>query len=291
MRIKKVWLIVFLLPGLLLYATFFLVPALASLGVSLTNWSAGQPVRFVGLQNYFSLLQDTVFHSAVRATLLFSVTVIVCQSVLALAFALLLVKNTKLNVAYRTIYFVPTIIASVSIAFAWQFMMGPTTGWINHVLGMVGLSGWQQNWLGSPHIAIFSLAFIQFWTHAGQVMLLYIVGLQAIPRELYEVADIEGASMWQRFRKVTWPLLAPSAVVAVVYTTIQSFKVFDFVVATTAGGPGFATDVFPFFIYQESFIDFHYGYAEAAAVIFLGFMILITLIQFIAMRRKDVVIQ
>jgi raffinose/stachyose/melibiose transport system permease protein len=286
----KLWLLIFILPGFLLYAMFLLLPTLASLGLSFTNWQAGaKHIAFVGLHNFISMIgSDPIFRSAIKASLWFSVTVVACQTVLAIGFALLLVRNTKLNIIYRSIYFVPTIIAAVSIAFIWQYMMDPTVGWINHVLAFVGLSNLQQDWLGGRHIAIFSLAFIQFWMHTGQVMLLYIVGLQAIPHDLYEVANIEGASPWQRFSRVTWPLLAPTAVIAVVYTTIQSFKVFDLVVATTNGGPGNSTEVFPIYIYQEAFTNFRYGYAEAAAVLFLLFMVLVTLVQFAILRRKDV---
>ncbi|WP_029421362.1 carbohydrate ABC transporter permease [Alicyclobacillus macrosporangiidus] len=288
---KKLSVLVFVLPGLVLYVVFFLVPTLGALGLSLTDWQAGtKQIHFVGLHNFVSMIgSDTIFRSAIKASTLFSVTVVVFQTVLALSFALLLVRNTRMNIMYRSIYFVPTIIASVSVAFIWQYMMDPTIGWINHALEVIGLANWQQDWLGGKNVAIFSLAFIQFWMHTGQVMLLYIVGLQAIPRDLYEVADLEGATPWQKFRKVTWPLLAPSAIIAVVYTTIQSFKVFDLVVATTNGGPGYATEVFPFYIFQQAFTNFHYGYAEAAAVLFLIFMILITLIQVVLIQRKDVV--
>lgn len=287
---KKLSIFLFLLPGLLLYSVFFLVPTVSSLALSLTNWGAtSKHIVFVGLKNFINMLgSDTIFRSAVKASLEFSITVVVMQSVLALIFALLLVRNTRLNIVYRSIYFFPTIIASVSVAFIWQYMFDPTVGWVNHFLTVIGLSGLTQNWLGGQHIAIFSLAFIQFWMHTGQVMLLYIVGLQAIPRDLYEVGDIEGAGPWQRFRHITWPLLAPSAVIAIVYTTIQSFKVFDLVVATTDGGPGTATDVFPVYIYQQAFTNYQYGYAEAGAVLFLVFMILVTIVQFLIVNRKDV---
>ncbi len=284
------WIFIFVTPALLLYTIFFLAPTVASLCLSLTNWQAGaKHIDFIGLHNFVSMVgSDPIFRSAVKSSLLFSITVVIAQTVLALGLALLLVKNTKLNIFYRSVYFVPTIIASVSIAFIWQYMMDPTVGWINHVFGLLGLASWQQNWLGGQNIAIFSLSFIQFWMHTGQVMLLYIVGLQAIPQDLYEVAAIEGANAWQRFKNVTWPMLAPSAVIAIVYTTIQSFKVFDLVVATTNGGPGYATEVFPIYIYQEAFTNYHYGYAEAGAVLFLIFMILVTVVQFAIIRRKDV---
>ncbi|MCL6445108.1 MAG: sugar ABC transporter permease [Alicyclobacillus sp.] len=288
---KKFSILTFVTPGLLLYGIFFLVPTAASLGLSLTDWRAGsRQIHFVGIHNFIAMIgSDSIFRSAVRASTLFAVTVVVCQTVLALSFALLLYRNKRLHVFYRSVYFVPTIIASVSVAFIWQYMMDPTIGWINHALQAIGLANWQQDWLGGKSIAIFSLAFIQFWMHTGQVMLLYIVGLQSIPAELYEVADIEGATPWQKFKRVTWPLLTPSTVIAVAYTTIQSFKVFDLVIATTNGGPAYATEVFPIYIFQEAFNNYQYGYAEAAAVLFLAFVILVTLIQFLLIRRKDVV--
>ncbi|QQE80477.1 carbohydrate ABC transporter permease [Alicyclobacillus sp. SO9] len=287
---KRLSILTFVLPGFLLYGIFFLVPTVSSLALSMTNWGAtSKHIVFVGLKNFIEMIgSDTIFRSAVVDSLEFSITVVVFQTALALAFALLLVRNTRLNIMYRSIYFFPTIIASVSVAFIWQYMFDPTVGWVNHFLNIIGLSNLTQNWLGGQHIAIFSLAFIQFWMHTGQVMLLYIVGLQAIPRDLYEVGEIEGAGPWQRFRHITWPLLAPSAIIAVVYTTIQSFKVFDLVIATTNGGPGDATEVFPVYIYQEAFTNYQYGYAEAGAVLFLIMMILVTVIQFLIIGRRDV---
>lgn len=287
---KRSSIAVFVVPGLILYGVFFLVPTVSSLGLSLTNWGAtSKHITFVGLKNFINMIgSDTIFRSAVVASLEFSITVVILQTVLALALALLLVRNTRINIVYRSIYFFPTIVASVSVAFIWQYMFDPTVGWVNHFLTIIGLSALTQNWLGGQHIAIFSLAFIQFWMHTGQVMLLYIVGLQAIPKDLYEVGDIEGTSPWQRFRHITWPMLAPSAIIAIVYTTIQSFKVFDLVIATTNGGPGNATDVFPIYIYQEAFTNYQYGYAEAGAVLFLAFMILVTIVQFLIIGRRDV---
>ncbi|MGQ9557209.1 MAG: carbohydrate ABC transporter permease [Desulfurispora sp.] len=283
-------LIFFLVPGLLMYLVFFVTPTLSALGLSLTDWNGISPdYNWVGLDNYkFMIGQDPVFHQALGNNIKYTLFVVIFQTAFSLLFALLLVKNTRLNIFYRALFFLPTIIASVSVAFIWIFMYDPSIGFLNLTLQKLGLEVLQHSWLGDKKIAIYSIAFVQVWAHTGQVMVIFIAGLQSIPHSLYEVARIEGASRWQTFRRVTWPLLAPSATIVAAYTTLQSFKAFDLILAMTDGGPSYATEILSIFLYHEAFRNFKFGYASASAVLFMLIIASITYMQFKILRANRV---
>lgn len=280
----------FFLPGLVLYSLFFLYPTVSALFYSFTDWDGlSAAFQFVGIDNYTrAFTGDSIFRKAIGNNLKFMLTVVVFQTLVALAFALIVIKNTKTNVFLRALYFFPTILSSVSVAFIWAFIYDPSMGILNQILSLVGLDFLAQNWLGNANIAIYSLAITQVWFHAGQMLIIFVAGLQAIPEELYEVAKIEGANKWQTFKSVTWPLLAPSATIVVAYTTIQSFKAFDLVFAMTGGGPNNSTEIIATYIYQVAFGSYQFGYASSISVIFMVIIALITYLQFKALRSDRV---
>lgn len=282
-------LMLFLLPGLALYLLFFMLPTVGALSMSFTNWDGvSNEFQFVGLENYKTLATNApIFHKTIINNFEFTLTVLICQTVLSLFLATLLVKNTAANIFYRALYFFPTVIASVSVGLAWILMYDPNIGAINIVLDSVGLGFLTQSWLGNGNMAIYSLAVVQFWQHTGQVMIIFIAGLQSIPQDLYEVADLERASRWQRFRYVTLPLLAPSAAIVMAYTTIQTFRAFDLVLALTGGGPSNATEILSTWIYNQAFQGFSFGYASAGAVFFLIILAIVTYLQFRITRTEQ----
>lgn len=284
-RRRNLALVWFVLPGALLYLLFVAGPTLAAFWFGLTDWDGvDYAYSFVGVDNFRSLAGDPLFRASIGNNLRFSLTVLVCQTLLSLGLALLLVRNTRINVVYRALFFVPTIIASVSVAIAWILIYDPTLGALNVALRALGLDALTQSWLGDRTLAIYSLAFVQFWQHTGQVMIIFIAGLHAIPTELFEAAAVEGANRWQRFRHVTWPLLAPAATIVVAYTTIQTFRAFDLVIALTDGGPANATEILSTWIYHTAFRNFDFGYASAGAVVFLVLLGAVTAVQFRLLR-------
>lgn len=289
MRISK-WIYLFLIPGVVLYFTFFILPTLGAFFYSITDWDgADQNFNFVGLANYTNLLtNDDVFLKSLGNNLKFLFSVVIFQTILSLIFALILLKNTKTNIFLRALYFFPTILSSVSVAFIWSFIYAPSVGLLNPLLGTIGLDSLAQSWLGNPDIAIFSLSFVQIWFHTGQVMIIFIAGLQNVPQELYEAATVDGANRWQRFIKITWPLIAPSTTMVVGYTIIQTFKAFDLVFAMTGGGPAFSTEILVTFIYNSAFSHYQFGYASAASVILMVIVATITLVQFRLINRSQV---
>ncbi|MFS8631312.1 MAG: sugar ABC transporter permease, partial [Bacillales bacterium] len=285
MKITKT-IYLFFIPGLILYSIFFLYPTVSALFYSFTNWDGlGETYSFVGIDNYLrAFTGDSIFLKTVGNNLRFMLFVVIGQTIVALIFAIFLVKNTKVNIFFRALFFFPTILSSVSVAFIWSFIYDPTLGILNELFDAIGLGFLQQNWLGDAEIAIYSLAVTQVWFHAGQMLIIFVAGLQAIPGELYEVAKIEGAGTWQTFRKVTWPLLAPSATIVVAYTTIQSFKAFDLVFAMTGGGPNYSTEIIATYIYEIAFRNYNFGYASAISVIFMMIIGFVTYVQFKALR-------
>lgn len=280
----------FFLPGLLLYSVFFLYPTVSALFYSFTNWDGfSDAFQFVGIDNYQrAFTADSIFRKTIGNNLKFMFVVVIFQTLVALAFALIMLKNTKTTIFLRALYFFPTILSSVSVAFIWAFIYDPSLGILNRGLSTIGLDFLAQNWLGNANIAIYSLAITQVWFHAGQMLIIFVAGLQAIPQEMYEVAKIEGANKWQTFRQVTWPLLAPSATIVVAYTTIQSFKAFDLVFAMTGGGPNYSTEIIATYIYGVAFEGYQFGYASAISVIFMIIIAFITFLQFKALRSDRV---
>ncbi|MRX70774.1 ABC transporter permease subunit [Bacillus lacus] len=280
----------FILPGLLIYSVFFVYPTFSALFYSFTNWDGLTPdYDFVGLNNYTNILtNDSIFMKAFGNNLKFMLFVVVFQTLLSLIFAIFVVKNTKTNTFLRALYFFPTILSSVSVAFIWSFIYDPEMGVLNTVLRSINLDFLAQNWLGNEGLAIFSIAVVQVWFHTGQMLIIFVTGLQSIPEDLYEVATIEGASRWQRFRFVTWPLLAPAATIVIAYTTLQSFKAFDLIYAMTRGGPNYATEILATLIYSSAFRNFKFGYASAQSVIFMIVIAVITIVQFRILRANRV---
>jgi raffinose/stachyose/melibiose transport system permease protein len=270
-----------LAPALVLYGWFVLWPSLQSLRYSVTDWDGFSPTyRTVGLDNYERLLTaDTIFRQAAGNSLKFMLAVVIAQTILSLVLALALQRNSRSSVALRALYFFPTILSSVSVAFVWSFIYDPTLGLLNSTLEAVGLTALQQPWLGDQRLAIFYLAIVQVWFHAGQMMVVFIAGLQQVPQELYDAADVDGASRWQRFRFVTFPMLRPTMVIVVAYTTIQSFKAFDLVFASTGGGPNHATEILSTLIYTSAFRSFAFGYAAAQSVLFMVLIAAVTFLQ------------
>ncbi len=159
---------------------------------------------------------------------------------------------------------------------------------MNQLLTMMGLESWTQNWIGNASLAIFSIAAVQAWAHIGQMVVLFVAGLQAIPPELIEAARLDGATKVGLFLRVTWPLLAPAAAIVVSYTTIQSFKAFDLVFTMTGGGPAYSTEIISTYIYNSAFMNYAFGKAATASVFFLILISIITFLQFKLLRTDRV---
>lgn len=270
----------FPLPAVVLFAVFFFVPTLQAFQYSVTNWDGfSASYDNVGLDNYTAITtNDDLFANALTNNLKYLLLVVILQTALSLALALLLQRNSRSSTTLRAIYFLPTILSSVSVAFVWKFVYDPNFGLLNTVTGALGLDGLQSAFLGDANKAIYFVALTQVWAHAGQVMIIFIAGLQQIPAELYEAASIDGVSAWQRFRFITWPMIAPATVIVVAYTTIQSFKAFDLILGLGGNPPKGSLDILSTRIYT-TFTNNEFGFAAAESVVFMAIIAAVTLLQ------------
>ncbi|BCT74245.1 sugar ABC transporter permease [Sinomonas cyclohexanicum] len=261
----------FPLPALVLFTLFFAIPSLQAVQYSVTDWNGySADYSTLGIANFVrAFTGDLLFSNALTNNLKFMAVVVIAQTVLSLLLAVFLVKNTKVNTFLRALYFFPTILSSVSVAFVWKFMYDPNFGLINQGLHAVGLPG--SSFLGDPGSAIFWVALTQTWAHTGQMIVVFIAGLQAIPAELYEAAEVDGAGKWKQFRLITWPLIAPATSIVVAYTTIQSFKAFDLIIGLGGNPPGSGLDILSTRIYT-TFANSQFGYAAAESILFMLFI-------------------
>lgn len=279
----------FLLPALAIYIVFFLFPVLSTVWYSFTDMKfSTEGIGFIGLANYVELFTGTSrFLTALGNNVYFTLVVTVLQSAFAFILALALDAPLRGKGFFKTYFFAPVVITSVAVSLIWSFMYDPNTGVINTLLQRAGLGVLQQNWLGNKDIAMFSIAMVQIWQWVGFEMVIFIAGLNTIPKEMYEVAKIEGANYLQTLRHVILPGVSTSAIMAVVLTTIGCFKVFDTVYIMTGGGPVYSTEVLAKMVYDYGFKFSRMGFASAISVVLLGIIMVIGFAQIWLLRDKD----
>jgi multiple sugar transport system permease protein len=275
-------------PGVLVYLCFVLAPILISFGYSLTNHNPFRPpVKFVGFGNYRQLFTDEQFLTALEVTTILTVIVVIVPNVLGLAVALLLDRKGVLYNALRSVFFTPVILSSVVVSIVWSRLLDDR-GPLNGLLRAVGVEH-PPGWLSDPDVALYSVASIVCWQMLGFCVVVYLAGLQGVPGELLEAAEIDGAGPVRRFRAVTWPLLAPSLTINTVVLLISAFKTYDYVKVITNGGPGSgATATIAFAVLQTGFDSNHVGYASAMAVLMLVIVAVVTTVVLGFLRRREV---
>jgi multiple sugar transport system permease protein len=275
-------------PGLLVYVCFVLVPILLSVGYSLTNHSLLRPGwSWVGLRNYALLLEDQAFLSSLRVTSVLTLMVLIVPNALGLGIAVLLDRRGWFYNAMRSVYFTPMVLSSVVVSVVWTRVLDDE-GPLNQALRLLGVDD-PPGWLSDPGYALFSLGGIVSWQLLGFCVVVYLAGLQGVPQELAEAAAIDGAGPWTRFRRITWPLLAPALTVNTVVLLITTFKIFDHVKVITNGGPGTGTTAtVAFTIMQEGFVENRQGYASAMAIVMLVIITLASAVALRLLRRREV---
>lgn len=276
------------LPAFLIYASLYLYPALSNLLYATQKWDGITTPEFTGLRNMTYLLtEDDLFRKALGNNLRFMLVVVIFQTGFALIFATFLLKNSKTNIFLRIVFFFPTILSSVSVGIIWTFLYDPNYGSITAFLKSIGMGANAPLWLGNERITLYSIALTQVWFHTGQMIVIYVAGLQQIPKELYEAAEVDGATRWQQFKGITWPMALPTTAVVVAYTTIQTFKAFDLIFAMTGGGPSYASEILVTQIYNTAFVSQKFGYASAQSVVLVVLVLFITWLQRKTLRISD----
>ncbi|MCL3777325.1 MULTISPECIES: sugar ABC transporter permease [unclassified Actinomyces] len=262
----------YLAPAILLYAVFLLYPMVDSVRLSFFSWSgyASDEQVLVGLRNYVYLFtQDTVFWTALRNSVIWVVLSVAIPMVISLLMALGLNQRIWGRNAFRSIFYIPSVFASITVAAIWRWIYNPTLGVINQLLEGVGLGAWAHEWLGDPDTALYSIFVASIWQGVGFNLVLFLAGLQSVPSELVEAAKIDGAGRWNVFWNVTWPSLRPTTTVVVILTIINSLKVYDLVVGMTGGGPAQSSQVLALWSYQQSFSNHNFGAGGAVATVLL----------------------
>lgn len=291
-------------PALVLMVVILLVPVGIAAILSVTNYSLGNPgFDWVGFDNYEKLLTRSSYEKMFTATFTYVLTVVPISVGLGLGAALLINSLTRFRDLYKTIYFLPVMATLIAMAIAWEFMLHPTIGAVNQTLAK-GCGTWVQSlwpwlarhctegmplWLGDKRYAIWAVCFVGIWQGFGFNMVLYLAGLTSVHRELYHAAEIDGArSGWERFRLVTWPALGPTTVFVVTISSIRAFQVFDTIEAfyPIGAGPGKSAYVMMFAIYEKGVEQNLIGIGSAITMLFLGFVLMITMIQRWLVERK-----
>ncbi|ASB86765.1 sugar ABC transporter permease [Bacillus sonorensis] len=269
----------FLGPALLILSVFLVIPSIMAVYYAFTDYYLLTPDlrKFVGFDNFIKLFKDPIFLKSLSNTLKFVVLVIPLQIGAALGLALLLNKKRKANTFFKVAYFSPVVMSLVVISVLWLYLLNPNEGMINNVLTHVGLP--PQPFLTSPNQAIFTIVFVSVWQGAGFQMLIFLAGLQNIPGDVYEAAQLDGMNKWQRFIYITLPLLKPTSVFIFITTLISAFKLLVQPMVMTQGGPVNSTMTVVYYIYQTGFTDRMVGYASSIALLFGTIIGLVTLAQ------------
>jgi multiple sugar transport system permease protein len=269
-----------LAPSLFGVVTFLLLPILVVLWLSLQRWDLLGPIHYAGLGNWRSVLTDPTFGNSLVVTLVFVAIVVPVQTVLGLAVGAMLARELPGSGAFRTLYVLPWICAPLAIAVLWRWVLAPTDGAISTVLGH------QVDWLSDPGLALPVVSAVVVWTNVGYVALFFLAGILAIPADIHAAARTDGATSWQRFWRITLPMLRPTTFFVLVTGIVSAAQVFDTVYALTGGGPAARTDLVAHRIYVEAFGSAAIGRAAVMAVVLFVVLVGVTFMQHLFFRRR-----
>ncbi|OCT14799.1 sugar ABC transporter permease [Paenibacillus pectinilyticus] len=276
----------FISPMLITTTVLTIIPILLSALISFTDWNfitgIGH-IKFIGVTNYQGLLHDESFLRAIKNNI-YLMGVVPVAMFLSLVLAVLINSATYFKTFFKVIYFMPFISSFVAVAVLWRILFHPNSGPINGFLKSIGIAH-PPMWLADPSYALLSVMIIMVWASLGFNMIIFLAGLQNIPKDLYEAAGIDGASPIKQFFSVTLPMLSPTTFFLLITGIVSSFKAFDLIMILTNGGPAGSTSVIVFYLYETAFINLKSGYASAIGMILLFFILLITLIQWIGQKK------
>ena len=271
-------------PGLILFAIFTVYALYTSFMLSFHEWNLiGDDKRFIGLDNYREVLQDENFHEAIRNTVYFTVVSVPVTMIIAMFLAILLNTQIRGLAIFRTAFYLPVITPLVVAAIIWSWLYQADTGLLNYYLQQLGIIEEPVYWLGNRETAMPAVIAMNVWKGIGFNMIVYLAGLQAVPQEFYEAAEVDGAGWWDRFRRITLPLIAPTTFFLLVINTVGAMKAFTQVFVMTQGGPpgpGGATTTIVYWIYQQAFVYFKMGYASALAYTTFFLLFAVSFMQF-----------
>jgi multiple sugar transport system permease protein len=272
-------------PYLVHLLLFVLFPVVFSVVLTFHKWNIIAPMEYVGLDNFRRLFQDRLFWKAVLNTLQFLLVHIPLQITMALALAYFLNEKIILRSFFRASFFLPVVISGVVVTILWQQLYGLETGLLNRALTAVGLN--RVEWLSNPFIAMISIAIMATWKNVGLYVILFLVGLQTVPRSYYEAAEVEGASAWQQFRYITLPAINPTIFMVLILSTIGGFSLFIEPYIMTDGGPLNSTLSAMLYIYKQAFGYYQMGYSATLGLFFAMLIMAVVAVQKLTIEKEN----
>lgn len=274
---KKILPYLLVSPYIAHFLLFVAFPVVFSIVLTFHKWNIISPMEYTGFNNYLRLFNDKTFFKAIGNTLIFLIIHIPLQIIVALFLAEILNQKIKLRGVFRGAFFLPVIVSGVVVTILWQQLFGFDTGLFNRLLTGIGLG--KIGWLTDPNIAMTSIAVMATWKNVGLYIILFLVGLQTVPPQYYEAADLEGANHWQKFFKITLPMINPTIFMVVILSTIGGFSLFIEPYIMTGGGPLNSTVSAVLYIYKQGFFYYHMGYAATLGLFFAFIILAVVIIQ------------
>lgn len=277
----------FILPAFILFTVFITYPVVNSFNLALTNWDGISPdLEYVGLYNFKVMITNERAINALINTLIIGFGFTILVNIVSLALALFVDNVAKGKNFFRSAFYLPVLISGVIAGLTWGIMFNYSFGIINYILNMFGLES--VDYLGKMPNALIAIILVLVWRFAGYYMIIYLAGLQGIPKELVESSKIDGASSLQRFRYITFPLLAGSFTINMTLALINGMKAFDVIVAMTDGGPGFSTENISYLVYKVAFAELQQGYGTALALALFVLLLIISIFQVTVLKKREV---
>jgi len=268
----------FLLPMLVFFITFVVYPMIKGVYISFFDYSL-RNFKFIGLENYKSLVHDKIFLKSLGNTLLIVLANVPLVMLLSLFVSVVIYKKSpKIRSFFRGVFYLPTVASVVSITVVWGWIFHPSYGILNYLISKIGVE--PKGWLGDPKYALICIIIVLVTLSVGQPIILYVAALGNVPTSYLEAAEVDGATPFEIFRKVTWPLLMPTTLYIVIITTINSFQCFSIIQLLTSGGPAYSTSTIMYMVYERAFTLNKYGLASAMGVILAIIIMIISVVQF-----------
>ncbi|AJS58154.1 carbohydrate ABC transporter permease [Paenibacillus sp. IHBB 10380] len=284
---NKAWFALFTMPLFLIFTIVVIIPFIIGIAYSFVNWDgiSANPKVFVGFENYVQLFQDERFYASAWHTIKFTVLALIFVNLFGLCFSLLVTSGLRGSNLARTLFFMPNLIGGLILGYIWKFIFTDAFKLIGEKTGMDGIF---FNWMLNPQFSLYALVIVFTWQMAGYTMIIYIAGMQGIPDEMMEAAKVDGANLWHRLTKITFPLLMPAFTICFFMTLSGAFKIFDVNLSLTNGGPVNSTELFAMNIFNEIFGYGHYGLGQAKGIVFFLIVAIVTLTQVIITKKKEV---
>jgi putative chitobiose transport system permease protein len=286
MRRKLLTPYLFLVPACIILGAFIFYPLLQAIWMSFTDYNMISDPSFVGLENYKEIVEDDLFWKTLGQTFLYLIVVVPTLVILPIFLAILVNQKIKGIGFFRSAYYVPVVTSMVVVGITWKWVYADQ-GILNYLLQSIGIINGPVHWLTSPTTSIFAVMAVTVWKGLGYYMVIYLAGLQAIPSDLYEAADIDGASKWKQIFHITIPMLMPSIIIVTIMSSISAMKVFEEIYVMTGGGPLNSSKTLVFYIYQEAFEKLRMGYASAVGVILLLITLVLSIFNLKVMSKKE----